>query len=62
MARRAAVTCFFVLTVFALAGSLIFRFFGITLPAFEIAGGLILLLIYRPHGFMREYRLQVALK
>ena len=27
-----------------------------------IGVGLILLLIYRPHGFMREYRLQVALK
>lgn len=45
MARRAAWTCFLVLTCFALAGSLIFDFFGITLPAFEIAGGLILLLI-----------------
>lgn len=33
------------LTSFALAGQLIFRIFGITLPAFEIAGGLILLLI-----------------
>jgi multiple antibiotic resistance protein len=30
---------------FALAGKLIFRMFGITLPAFEIAGGVILLLI-----------------
>ena len=38
-------TCFIVLTSFALAGQLIFRMFGITLPAFEIAGGLILLLI-----------------
>jgi branched-chain amino acid transport system permease protein len=27
-----------------------------------IGVGLILLLIYRPHGFLREYRLQVALK
>jgi multiple antibiotic resistance protein len=34
-----------VLTSFALAGQLIFRMLGITLPAFEIAGGLILLLI-----------------
>ena len=33
------------LTSFALGGQLIFRMFGITLPAFEIAGGLILLLI-----------------
>lgn len=45
MARKAALTCFIVLTSFALGGQLIFRMFGITLPAFEIAGGLILLLI-----------------
>lgn len=45
MARKGAITCFVVLTSFALAGHAIFRMFGITLPAFEIAGGLILLLI-----------------
>ncbi len=45
MARKGALTCFIVLTTFAFAGRLIFRMFGITLPAFEIAGGLILLLI-----------------
>lgn len=45
MARKACITCFIVLTSFALAGQLIFRMFGITLPAFEVAGGLILLLI-----------------
>lgn len=45
MAMKASLTCFIVLTAFALAGQLIFRMFGITLPAFEIAGGLILLLI-----------------
>ena len=45
VARKAAITCFIVLTTFALAGQFIFRMFGITLPAFEIAGGLILLLI-----------------
>lgn len=45
IARRAAITCFLVLTCFALAGRLIFRVFGITLPAFQIAGGLILLLV-----------------
>lgn len=44
-ALRASWTCFLVLTCFSLAGSFIFEFFGITLPAFEIAGGLILLLI-----------------
>src|SRR5581483_3684995 len=45
MARRAAISCFVMLSAFALAGKLIFRLFGITLPAFEIAGGIILLLI-----------------
>lgn len=45
MARKGALTCFIVLTSFAVAGQFIFRLFGITLPAFEIAGGLILLLI-----------------
>ncbi len=45
MARQAAWTCFIVLTVFALAGSVIFKIFGITLPAFKIAGGLLLFLV-----------------
>lgn len=45
MAKRAALTCFVVLTAFMLAGGLIFKLFGLTIPAFEIAGGLILLLI-----------------
>jgi multiple antibiotic resistance protein len=45
MARKGALTCFIVLTSFAVGGQLIFRLLGITLPAFEIAGGLILLLI-----------------
>jgi multiple antibiotic resistance protein len=45
MARKGAITCFIVLASFAIGGQLIFRLFGITLPAFEIAGGLILLLI-----------------
>ena len=45
MAWRASLTCFIVLTAFALAGQYIFSLFGIKLPAFELAGGLILLLI-----------------
>ena len=45
MARQAAWTCFLVLGLFSLAGTLIFRLFGITLPAFKIAGGLILFLV-----------------
>ena len=45
MARRSAWTCGIALSIFAVAGSLIFRAFGITLPAFKIAGGIILLQI-----------------
>lgn len=44
-ALRAAVTTGITLTVFATAGSLIFRFFGITLGAFKIAGGILLFLV-----------------
>jgi multiple antibiotic resistance protein len=42
-ALRASITCFTVLCVFALAGSLVFQFFGITLAAFKITGGILLL-------------------
>jgi multiple antibiotic resistance protein len=42
IAKRAAWTCFLVLTVFAATGSMIFTLFGITLPAFQIAGGILL--------------------
>jgi multiple antibiotic resistance protein len=45
MAFKASLTCFIVLTAFAFTGQFIFSLFGIKLPAFEIAGGLILLLI-----------------
>jgi len=44
-ARKASLTAFIVLTTFAFIGEYIFHLFGITLPAFEIAGGIILLLI-----------------
>lgn len=44
--RRAAFvgsfTCFGVLTTFGFAGTLIFKFFGISIPAFKVAGGLVL--------------------
>ncbi len=45
MARKASLTALVVLSAFALAGQYLFHIFGITLPAFEIAGGIILLLI-----------------
>src|ERR1700691_5500831 len=52
VARRSAFTCAIVLCSFALAGSLIFKMFGITLPAFKIAGGIILMgiLVDMLHG------------
>jgi multiple antibiotic resistance protein len=45
MARKASLTALVFLSLFALGGQYIFKLFGITLPAFEIAGGIILLLI-----------------
>jgi len=44
MARTACLVCWLVLTAFAAGGPLIFRTLGITLEAFQIAGGLVLLL------------------
>jgi len=44
-ARKASLSAFIILTLFAFAGKYIFKLFGITIPAFEIAGGVILLLI-----------------
>lgn len=44
-ARKGALTALIVLSAFAFAGEEIFRLFGITLPAFELAGGIVLLLI-----------------
>jgi multiple antibiotic resistance protein len=44
-ARKGALTALIVLGGFAFAGEAIFRLFGITLPAFELAGGILLLVI-----------------
>jgi multiple antibiotic resistance protein len=44
-ARRAAFATWVILCVFALAGGLIFQAFGISLGAFKVAGGLMLLLM-----------------
>lgn len=43
IARRAAVTSVVILSVFATVGKYLFRLFGISLPAFKLAGGLLLL-------------------
>jgi len=42
LARRGAWTCAITLIAFALAGSLIFKIFGITIGAFKIAGGVLI--------------------
>jgi multiple antibiotic resistance protein len=39
----AGIACVVVLTVFLLAGNYVFKFFGITVPAFQIMGGVIFL-------------------
>jgi multiple antibiotic resistance protein len=41
-ALRASLTCFVILSAFAAAGAFIFSFFGITIPAFKVAGGILL--------------------
>ena len=45
VAVRASVIAFVVLAVFSLAGAAILAMFGITLPAFRVAGGLLLFFI-----------------
>ena len=44
MARRASIAAFWILTLFALAGTLIFKVLGVSLAAFKVAGGILLLL------------------
>jgi MarC family membrane protein len=43
VALVAALACIVVLTVFLLAGNYVFKLFGITVPAFQIMGGIIFL-------------------
>ncbi|HEX4985418.1 MAG TPA: MarC family protein [Burkholderiales bacterium] len=45
VAQVAAITVFCVLAAAALAGTQVLRFFGISLPSFQIAGGILLLLM-----------------
>lgn len=44
-ARRASLVAFAILLIFTLFGAYIFRLFGLTLDAFRIAGGILLLLM-----------------
>ncbi len=45
VARTAVLTALVIVLIFTLGGNLIFRMFGITLPAFRIAGGILLFMI-----------------
>jgi multiple antibiotic resistance protein len=45
VARRATLTAFIIIAVFSIFGHIIFRVFGITVPAFQIAGGIIVFII-----------------
>lgn len=45
VAWRAVVAAFIIITIFAIFGHIIFRLFGITVPAFQIAGGIIVFII-----------------
>lgn len=45
VALRAVIVAFIIITIFSLFGHLIFRLFNITLPAFQIAGGIIVFFI-----------------
>jgi len=43
MARRAVIIAFCILALFALTGLRVLNFFGVSVPAFQIAGGLVLI-------------------
>jgi len=45
VALRSLMLTFLIIAIFSVAGKLIFEMFGITLPAFRITGGLLVLLI-----------------
>ena len=45
MARVACLVAAIILLIFATSGKLIFKFFGITIPAIQIAGSIVLLLV-----------------
>ncbi len=45
VALRATTTAFVIIAIFSIFGHIIFRVFGITVPAFQIAGGIIVFII-----------------
>jgi multiple antibiotic resistance protein len=62
IAIRAVLLAAATLVVFALAGDALFRFLGISLPAFRIAGGLLLLLLSIDMILVRPSGLRTATK
>lgn len=42
--RKAVITAFFIVTAFTVLGKIIFSLFGLTVPAFKIAGGILIFL------------------
>lgn len=56
--RKATLTALAILFVFAATGLSVFKFFGITLPAFQIAGGILLLLMGISQLNQKRERLQ----
>ena len=49
IALKTVIVCFIIVSLFALLGQLIFSFFQITLPAFRIMGGLLLMIMGYRH-------------
>lgn len=45
IARKASITAFLIVVVFALLGQYIFNAFGITIPAFKITGGILIFFV-----------------
>lgn len=45
VARRAVTIAFLIVVLFTVFGSIIFKLFGITLPAFQVAGGILVFLV-----------------
>ena len=45
IAFKALITTFIIIAIFILLGNIIFKFFGITLPALRVAGGILIFLV-----------------
>ena len=45
VAKKSNITAFIIVAIFTVGGNIIFRLFGVTLPAFRTAGGILLFII-----------------